>query len=108
MRPGNWYGRPARWSSRCWPTTSSVTACAMLPTLMKADPMPTRPASAPALAPPPAPAAADDDVVLSVEHLSLDFRLRTEVLHAARDVSFKLRRGKTLCLVGESGSGKSV
>jgi len=70
--------------------------------------MPTRPASAPDLAPPPAPAAADDDVVLSVEHLSLDFRLRTEVLHAARDVSFKLRRGKTLCLVGESGSGKSV
>lgn len=51
---------------------------------------------------------AADDVVLSVEHLSLDFRLRTEILHAARDVSFKLRRGKTLCLVGESGSGKSV
>jgi len=50
----------------------------------------------------------EDDVVLSVEHLSLDFRLRTEMLHAARDVSFKLRRGKTLCLVGESGSGKSV
>jgi peptide/nickel transport system ATP-binding protein len=50
----------------------------------------------------------DDDVVLSVENLSLDFRLRTEVLHAARDINLKLRRGKTLCLVGESGSGKSV
>ncbi|NGP19109.1 ABC transporter ATP-binding protein [Devosia aurantiaca] len=49
-----------------------------------------------------------DDVALSVENLSLDFKLRTEILHAARDVSFKLRRGKTLCLVGESGSGKSV
>ncbi|WEK06016.1 MAG: ABC transporter ATP-binding protein [Candidatus Devosia phytovorans] len=49
-----------------------------------------------------------DDVVLSVENLSLDFKLRTEVLHAARNISFKLRRGKTLCLVGESGSGKSV
>jgi peptide/nickel transport system ATP-binding protein len=49
-----------------------------------------------------------DDVVLSVEELSLDFRLRTEVLHAARKVSFQLKRGKTLCLVGESGSGKSV
>lgn len=48
------------------------------------------------------------DVVLDVDNLSLDFRLRTEVLHAARNVSFKLRRGKTLCLVGESGSGKSV
>ncbi len=51
---------------------------------------------------------AHDDVVLEVQDLSLDFRLRTEVLHAARNVSFKLRRGKTLCLVGESGSGKSV
>lgn len=50
----------------------------------------------------------DEDVVLSVDNLSLDFRLRNEVLHAARNVSFKLRRGKTLCLVGESGSGKSV
>jgi peptide/nickel transport system ATP-binding protein len=50
----------------------------------------------------------NDGVVLSVENLSLDFRLRTQILHAVRDVSFKLRRGQTLCLVGESGSGKSV
>ncbi|WP_246204355.1 ABC transporter ATP-binding protein [Devosia marina] len=50
----------------------------------------------------------DEDVVLEVQDLSLDFRLRTEVLHAARNVNLKLRRGKTLCLVGESGSGKSV
>ena len=57
---------------------------------------------------PDAEAQTDEDVVLSVENLSLDFRLRNEILHAARDVSFKLRRGKTLCLVGESGSGKSV
>ncbi len=48
------------------------------------------------------------DVVLTVEGLSLDFRLRNQVLHAVRDVSFALRRGQTLCLVGESGSGKSV
>ena len=48
------------------------------------------------------------DVVLKVANLSLDFRLRTQVLHAVRDVSFELRRGETLCLVGESGSGKSV
>ncbi|RYE86799.1 MAG: ATP-binding cassette domain-containing protein, partial [Hyphomicrobiales bacterium] len=52
--------------------------------------------------------APDPSVVLAVENLSLDFRLRTEILHAARDVSFELRRGQTLCLVGESGSGKSV
>ena len=48
------------------------------------------------------------DVVLKVERLSLDFNLRTHILHAARDVCFELKRGKTLCLVGESGSGKSV
>ncbi len=49
-----------------------------------------------------------DDVVLTVEDLSLDFRLRTFILHAARNVSFSLKRGQTFCLVGESGSGKSV
>ncbi|WP_052120074.1 dipeptide ABC transporter ATP-binding protein [Inquilinus limosus] len=56
------------------------------------------------------PAAAADkaEVVLRVEGLSLDFNLRTHILHAAREVSFELRRGRTLCLVGESGSGKSV
>ncbi|KKB11457.1 ABC transporter ATP-binding protein [Devosia geojensis] len=53
-------------------------------------------------------AAPDPQVVLAVENLSLDFRLRTEILHAVRDVSFTLKRGQTLCLVGESGSGKSV
>ncbi|MBB3390473.1 peptide/nickel transport system ATP-binding protein [Rhizobium sp. BK275] len=49
-----------------------------------------------------------DDVALSVENLSIDFRLRTHILHAVEDVSFQLKRGQTLCLVGESGSGKSV
>src|SRR5262245_51898285 len=52
--------------------------------------------------------ASDTDVILKVENLSLDFRLRTNILHAVRDVSFELRKGRTLCLVGESGSGKSV
>jgi len=46
--------------------------------------------------------------LLSVRNLSIDFRLRTHVLHAVRDVTFDLKRGKTLALVGESGSGKSV
>lgn len=46
--------------------------------------------------------------VLTVRNLSLDFHLRTHILHAVREVSFDLYPGKTLCLVGESGSGKSV
>ena len=49
-----------------------------------------------------------DDVILKVENLSIDFNLRSRVLHAVRGVSFELHRGRTLCLVGESGSGKSV
>ena len=49
-----------------------------------------------------------EQVVLSVRDLSIDYHLRTHILHAVRAVSFDLRKGKTLCLVGESGSGKSV
>ncbi|HEX3350697.1 MAG TPA: ABC transporter ATP-binding protein [Acetobacteraceae bacterium] len=48
------------------------------------------------------------DALLSVRDLSIDFALRTHILHAVRGVSFDLRRGETMCLVGESGSGKSV
>ncbi len=50
----------------------------------------------------------EGDALLKVENLSVDFRLRTHILHAVRDVSFTLHRGRTLSLVGESGSGKSV
>ncbi|SCY54493.1 dipeptide ABC transporter ATP-binding protein [Paracoccus tibetensis] len=46
--------------------------------------------------------------ILSVRDLSIDFHLRSHILHAVRDVSFDLHSGRTLCLVGESGSGKSV
>lgn len=46
--------------------------------------------------------------VLKVDSLSIEFQLRTSIFKAVKDVSFSLKRGKTLCLVGESGSGKSV
>jgi len=48
------------------------------------------------------------DVVVTVNDLSLDFESNRSVVHAVKNVSFRMKRGKTLCLVGESGSGKSV
>lgn len=54
-----------------------------------------------------------DPVVLEVKGLCKDFYSRDglfgkRTFHAAKDVSFKLRKGKTLGLVGESGSGKTT
>ena len=55
----------------------------------------------------------DGDVVLEVKGLSKSFRQKRGLfgsvdVPAVRDVSFALRRGRTLGLVGESGSGKTT
>ncbi len=50
----------------------------------------------------------NDAPLLSVEHLTTVFDLRSGRFPAVNDVSFTVRRGETLGLVGESGSGKSV
>lgn len=43
-----------------------------------------------------------------VRNLSIDIPVTNGILHAVRDVSFEIPKGKTLCVVGESGSGKSM
>ncbi|MEO1064326.1 MAG: oligopeptide/dipeptide ABC transporter ATP-binding protein [Actinomycetota bacterium] len=52
----------------------------------------------------------DGDVILSAEHLTVEFPVGNtgHVVHAVSDVSLDLRKGETLGLVGESGCGKST
>ncbi|KFC67085.1 Oligopeptide transporter subunit ATP-binding component of ABC superfamily protein [Bosea sp. LC85] len=50
----------------------------------------------------------DNTVILEVDGLTVDIATPRGPLHAVRDLSFKVERGKTLCLVGESGCGKSM
>ena len=50
----------------------------------------------------------DQDLVLSVEGLSISFAGLAEGFRLVDNVSFTVRAGRTLCLVGESGCGKSI
>jgi peptide/nickel transport system ATP-binding protein len=49
-----------------------------------------------------------DDIVLRIEHLSVNFRVGKQTVQAVSDLSLDVARGETLGLVGESGCGKST
>ena len=46
--------------------------------------------------------------LLEVKNLNIHFSTSGGVIHALRDINFKLEEGEALGIVGESGSGKSV
>jgi oligopeptide/dipeptide ABC transporter ATP-binding protein len=52
--------------------------------------------------------ARDEDVVLSVQNLTVGFPTEDGLVKAVRGVSYEVRKGEALGIVGEPGSGKSV
>jgi peptide/nickel transport system ATP-binding protein len=56
----------------------------------------------------PTPAHPEDDIVLTVDDLVVEFKSGRQTVHAVSGISFAVRSGETLGLVGESGCGKST
>ena len=50
----------------------------------------------------------EKDILLDIDHLTVNYELEDETVEAVRDVSFKVEKGKTLGLVGETGAGKTT
>ncbi len=49
-----------------------------------------------------------DDILYSIQNLTVEYKTRAGIVHAVDDVSLDIRRGEILGLVGESGCGKST
>ena len=45
---------------------------------------------------------------LKINNLSVNYEMRKEVVHAARNVNIEVNKGEILGRVGESGTGKST
>ena len=50
----------------------------------------------------------EQETVLSVEHLTVHYDTEEALVEAVNDISFSLKKGKTLGLVGETGAGKTT
>ncbi|MGM9521345.1 MAG: ABC transporter ATP-binding protein [Oscillospiraceae bacterium] len=50
----------------------------------------------------------NNDLLLSVKDLVVEYSSNKKIVHAVNGVSFDLKRGKTLGLVGETGAGKTT
>jgi peptide/nickel transport system ATP-binding protein len=50
----------------------------------------------------------NDDTLLQIDQLHIDFAGNDGVVHAIQDLNLSLKKGETIGIVGESGSGKSV
>ena len=50
----------------------------------------------------------NDNIVLSVRDLEVNFYNNERCNRVLRGVSFQLQKGKIMCIMGESGCGKSV
>jgi ABC-type dipeptide/oligopeptide/nickel transport system ATPase component len=49
-----------------------------------------------------------EDVLLNVENLEVEFKTGVGIVRAVDGISFQVYRGEFLAIVGESGCGKSV
>ena len=50
----------------------------------------------------------NEDLLLSVKDLVVEYTAGGEVVHAVNGVSFEIKKGETLGLVGETGAGKTT